>query len=212
MGKLVVFDLDGTLVDSRLDLAGAVNYVRSTLNLEMLETERIVSFVGNGQEMLVRRAVGDAEIDFDEALKRFKSYYADHLLETTSLYPGAKAALKGLASQGAIMAVLSNKPEAACRKILSGLGIEEFFHLVIGGGGDYPLKPAPDALIAMRSFYGIANDNCWMVGDHCTDLEAGRRAGFRTIFMKNGMGHKNQETPEFEAADFAEFSAIIMGF
>ena len=67
MGKLVVFDLDGTLVDSRLDLAGAVNYVRSSLNLEMLETERIVSFVGNGQEMLLRRAIGDAEIDFETA-------------------------------------------------------------------------------------------------------------------------------------------------
>lgn len=212
MGKLVVFDLDGTLVDSHLDLAGAVNYVRAGMNLEPLDSERIVEFVGNGQEMLLRRAIGDAEVDFAEALRRLKSYYADHLLDTTRLYPGAQAALQALTDQGAVLALFSNKPEASCRKILSGLDIEKYFQLVIGGGGDFPLKPEPDALISMRQFYQLNRESCWMVGDHHTDLEAGRRAGFRTIFMKYGFGNRGNETPDFEAESFAEFSAIILGF
>lgn len=88
MVKLIVFDLDGTLIDSRRDLAGAVNYMRGSMGLEPLSAERVVSFVGNGVANLVRRAVADADVDFDEALRRMKRYYADHLVDSTCLYPG----------------------------------------------------------------------------------------------------------------------------
>ena len=86
MVKLIVFDLDGTLIDSRLDLAGAVNHMRGTMGLEPLTADRVISFVGNGVPNLVRRAIADAEVDFDEALRRMKKYYSCHLMDSTSLY------------------------------------------------------------------------------------------------------------------------------
>ena len=212
MAELLVFDLDGTLIDSRRDLAGAVNYMRQSMNLEPLDQERIIRMVGNGINSLVRRAVADADVDFDTALKRMKRFYADHLLESTCLYEGVASGLAELQKSVPHLAVVTNKPAAATLKILEGLGVAKYFSDIIGGDDEFPLKPAPDALIALQKKYNASASGCWMIGDNYTDLEAGRRAGFRTIFMNNGMGQKKEETPEFEAADFAEFSAIIMGF
>ena len=93
MASLIAFDLDGTLIDSRRDLAGAVNYMRQSMNLEPLDHERIIRMVGNGINSLVRRAVADADVDFDTALRRMKRFYADHLLESTTLYDGVKNTL-----------------------------------------------------------------------------------------------------------------------
>jgi len=86
MPGLVVFDLDGTLIDSRMDLAGAVNYMRASMGLEPLKNDIIVSFIGGGVVNLVRRSIADADVDFDTALHRMKSFYADHLVDTTILY------------------------------------------------------------------------------------------------------------------------------
>ena len=184
MVKLIVFDLDGTLIDSRHDLAGAVNYMRGSMGLEPLSAERVVSFVGNGIINLVRRSVADAEVDFDEALRRMKRYYADHLVDTTCLYPGVSAGLKELKESGITLAVLSNKPTAASAKILDRLGVAGFFSDIIGGDGNYPLKPEPDALLALQAKYGFDASSCWMFGDHYTDLEAARRAGFRRVLAR----------------------------
>ena len=212
MVKLIVFDLDGTLIDSRLDLAGAVNQMRGSMGLEPLATERIVRFVGNGVGNLVRRAIADGDVDFDEALRRMKSYYAEHLVETTALYPGVHAGLEELKNAGILLAVLSNKPGDASRTILEKLGVAGFFADIVGGDSDYPLKPEPDALNALRKKYSFDADGCWMVGDHYTDLEAGRRAEFRRIFVTYGFGEKREETPDYTAADFPEVVNILRGF
>lgn len=212
MLKLIVFDLDGTLIDSRHDLAGAVNYMRGSMGLEPLSAERVVSFVGNGIINLVRRSVADAEVDFDEALRRMKRYYADHLVDTTCLYPGVSAGLKELKESGITLAVLSNKPTAASAKILDRLGVAGFFSDIIGGDGNYPLKPEPDALLALQAKYGFDASSCWMFGDHYTDLEAARRAGFRRALARYGFGDPREEKFDFEVDSFGEFVIAVKGF
>lgn len=212
MVKLIVFDLDGTLIDSRHDLAGAVNYMRGSMGLEPLSAERVVSFVGNGIINLVRRSVADAEVDFDEALRRMKRYYADHLVDTTCLYPGVSAGLKELKESGITLAVLSNKPTAASAKILDRLGVAGFFSDIIGGDGNYPLKPEPDALLALQAKYGFDASSCWMFGDHYTDLEAARRAGFRRSLARYGFGDPREEKFDFEVDSFGEFVIAVKGF
>ncbi len=212
MADLVVFDLDGTIADTRLDLAGAVNYMRGTMQLEPLQTERIVRMVGNGMTNLVRRAVADVEIDFDEALRRMKRYYADHLLDTTCLYPGVAQGVAELHQKGVKVAMVSNKPVAACKSILDGLQIGEYFDAVIGGDDAYPLKPEPDSLLALLQKFDLSSKNAWIVGDNYTDLEAGRRAGFRRVFVTYGFGDARNEKPDFTAGSFAEFMMIIRGF
>ncbi|MBQ7208572.1 MAG: HAD-IIIA family hydrolase [Lentisphaeria bacterium] len=212
MPKLAAFDLDGTLIDSHLDLAGAVNYMRSTMGLEPLEAERIVHFIGGGAVSIVRRAIADAEIDFNEAFRRMRSFYYDHITDTTTLYPGVTAGLKQLASAGTKVALVTNKPAGETEKILRQLNIAELFSDVIGGDSDFALKPEPDALLFLKNKYGFSNDDCWMIGDHYTDLEAGRRAGFRRIFVTYGFGETGSETPDYTADSFPDVNLILSGF
>ena len=212
MAKLIAFDLDGTLIDSRLDLAGAVNYMRCSMGLEPLETERVVHFVGNGAAALVRRAIADAEIDFDEALHRMRAFYYDHITDTTVLYPGVAASLKQLKEAGNTLAVVTNKPGKETEKILNQLGVRSFFSEVIGGDSDFPLKPEPDALLYLKQKYNMQDQYCWMIGDHYTDLESGRRAGFRRIFLSCGFGNTGEETPDYTANSFADINLILSGF
>ncbi len=212
MVKLIVFDLDGTLIDSRLDLAGAVNQMRGSMGLEPLATERIIRFVGNGMGNLVRRAIADADVDFDEALRRMKNYYADNLVETTALYPGVHAGLEELKNAGILLAVLSNKPGDASRTILDKLGVGGFFSDVIGGDSDFPLKPEPDALIDLMRRHEVPPANCWMFGDHNTDLEVARRAGCRAALSRYGFGDPGEEKFEFEVNSFPEFVMAVKGF
>ena len=212
MPKLAAFDLDGTLIDSRLDLAGAVNYTRSSMGLEPLDAERIVHFIGGGAASLVRRAIADAEIDFDEALHRMRAFYYDHITDTTTLYPGVTAGLKQLSGAGTKVALVTNKPAGESEKILRQLGIAQFFSDLIGGDSDFPLKPEPDGLISLRNKYGFSNDDCWMIGDHYTDLEAGRRAGFRRIFVTYGFGETGSESPDYTADSFSDVNLILSGF
>lgn len=212
MVKLVAFDLDGTLIDSRQDLAAAVNFMRGSMGIAPLESGLIVSFLGDGPAALVRRAIADAEIDFDEALSRMKRYYADHVVDTTVLFSGAENALRELKEYGAKLAVVTNKPQAPTEKILSLLGVKDLFDDVIGGDADFPLKPEPDSLIHLMKKYSFEPAECWMVGDHYTDLESGRRAGFRRIFASYGFGECREETPDYEAQNFSDIPLILKGF
>jgi len=120
--------------------------------------------------------------------------------------------LQDLRSKGIKLAVVSNKNSEYCRRILNALNVESFFSDIIGGDGDYPLKPEPDALNALREKYALSAADCWMVGDHYTDLEAGRRAGFRRIMVTYGFGDTQNETPDYTAASFSEAATIISGF
>ena len=212
MAELLVFDLDGTLIDSRLDLANAVNYMRQSMNLEPIDNTRVVRMIGNGINSLVRRAIADADVDFETALQRMKRFYADNLLESTSLYPGVAAGLAELKQKGLTLAIVTNKNADVTRVILKALDIEQYFSAIIGGDGEYPLKPEPDALIALQKQFNAPASGCWMIGDHYTDMEAGRRAGFRRIFLTYGFGETREETPDYTVDKFSEIAHVIRGF
>ena len=209
--QLVIFDLDGTLIDSRADLTTAVNLMRRGYGLGPLSLATVTAFVGNGVHKLTERALRDAEakVDLKTAVDRVRAYYSTHMLEHTTLYPGTIQALQGLRTKGCTMALVTNKPQAPAETICRHLGIARFLTIILGGDACTQLKPHPDPLLqAMRSV-GAAPSESWMVGDNDTDLAAGRNAGTRRCFCRYGFGKLNGETYDLAVDSLDEFVAYL---
>jgi phosphoglycolate phosphatase len=171
----VVFDLDGTLIDSRADLASAVNHVLRRLALAELPPPTLYGYVGDGARTLVARALGAAHHDrLDEAFALFMAHYGAHLLDETRLYPGIADVLGVLAERGAVLSVLTNKPVAMSRAILAGLGIAGSFVDVLGGDSLPTRKPDPAGLDALRTKTGTARERTLLVGDSGIDVRTAR--------------------------------------
>jgi phosphoglycolate phosphatase len=189
MAKLALFDLDGTLIDSREDIATAVNLTREEFGLPPKPAEAVIACVGEGVRALIERAIPERPELWDQMLARQRLHYGAHLLDRTSLYPGVAETLVALRERGWRLGVVTNKPAAATRPILEGLGILTLFDAVVGGGECEALKPdpAPLRLAALRMGRALAPDD-WMIGDHVTDLEAGSRAGVRRCLCRYGFG------------------------
>jgi phosphoglycolate phosphatase len=179
---LVVFDLDGTLIDSARDLAISMNATRENFDMPALDPRLIYSFVGNGAAMLVRRALGpDADEDLNQrALAFFLEFYREHALENTRLYAGVQEALEQLAAEGHRMAVLTNKPVKISRDIIAALGMAGHFKEVYGGDSFPTKKPDPQGLLALLKETGTLTSDAWMVGDSGVDIQTARNAGVRS--------------------------------
>ncbi len=204
--QLLVFDLDGTLIDSRADLAAAINHMRDRFGLGPLAIETVAGYIGDGVGKLVERSLQGAAVDFGEALRINKAYYLDHLAVHTVLYEGVAAGLAQLARRGHRLAVLTNKPGDATRSILDHFGLVPHFAAIIGGGGAERLKPAPDGLFRCMEAAGTGTGNSWMVGDHHTDLAAAKNAGIRSAFVHYGFG----DAAGLQAdAYFASFDELV---
>ena len=177
--ELLIFDLDGTLIDSRLDLANAVNATRRHMGMEPLENERVYSYVGNGAPVLIRRALGEqaTEAELQEALEFFLEYYRDHDLDHTTLYPGVRDSLDRLRDRGKRMAVLTNKPVRMSRHIVEGLDVGEHFFRVYGGNSFEFKKPNPIGIETLMKEAGVGRDRTIMIGDSAVDVQTARNAG-----------------------------------
>jgi phosphoglycolate phosphatase len=175
---LLIFDLDGTLIDSRLDLANAVNATRTHMGMAVLDNERVYSYVGNGAPVLIRRALGNqaTEAEVQEGLEFFLEYYREHELDFTKLYPGVIEALDRLRAAGKHMAVLTNKPVRMSRAIVDGLGVGGYFFQVYGGNSFEFKKPNPIGIEALRKEAGAAREVTMMVGDSSVDVHTARNA------------------------------------
>ncbi len=207
--KLMIFDLDGTLIDSNKDLTVAVNYMRSKFNLPPHSDETIKSFVGNGVAKLVERAIADApELDFSTCLDIMREYYTAHSTDYTFAYPKVLETLAKLKSQGFVLTVFTNKFSNAAEIILKKLGIEEFLNEIIGSDSEFPLKPEPEAIIYLMGKYQAKKENTYMIGDHYTDLEAGRRADCQRIFAAYGMGKTQGEKFDYQINSFDELTEL----
>ncbi len=175
---LVIFDLDGTLIDSSRDLANAVNATRAHLGLAPIENETVYSYVGNGAPVLIRKALGPeyADEEVQSALEYFLAYYREHMLDNTVLYPGVREALDQFRSAGLTMAVLTNKPVRFSQGIVDGLGLGAHFRRVYGGNSFEQKKPHPVGIETLMSEAGAAREETLMVGDSSVDVQTARNA------------------------------------
>jgi phosphoglycolate phosphatase len=185
---LLIFDLDGTLIDSRYDLAHSVNATRAHMGMPPLEFERVYSYVGNGAPVLIRRALGDraTEAEVEEALEFFLEYYRDHALDYTKLYPGVKESLERLQAAGKRMAVLTNKPVRMSNAIVDGLGVAGYFFRVYGGNSFDFKKPNPIGVETLMKEAGVGPERTLMIGDSAVDVNTARNAGIRSCGVTYG--------------------------
>ena len=175
---LVIFDLDGTLVDSKRDLAEAVNSTLAHMGRAPLPNDLIYSHVGNGVHHLVRQALGSetSEGDIQRALAYFLPWYRNHALVHTCLYAGVHESLERLRSAGARLAVLTNKPTDTSRAILNGLGVSDFFFRVYGGDSFHERKPDPVGINALVAESRVPRSVTVLVGDSAVDVRTARNA------------------------------------
>ncbi len=190
--RLLVFDLDGTLIDSRLDLIHSINAMLRHFERPELPGELVATYVGDGAPALVRRALGDSvhESLFQSALEYFLGYYRIHKLDHTTVYAGIPEALTRLASPDdgmqRLMAVLSNKPVNPSRDIVQALGLGDFFVRIYGGNSFATKKPDPLGVQMILEETGVAAAEAIMIGDSSVDVLTGRNAGLWTCGVTYG--------------------------
>jgi phosphoglycolate phosphatase len=195
---LLIFDLDGTLIDSRLDLAHAVNATRAHMGMTQLDFERVYSYVGNGAPVLIRRALGEqaTELEVEEALEFFLEYYREHALDCTTLYPGVKESLDRLEAAGKRMAVLTNKPVRMSNAIVEGLGVAGHFFQVYGGNSFDFKKPHPIGVETLMRQAGVDRQRTVMVGDSAVDVNTAINAGVRSCGVTYGFQPETLKDPK----------------
>jgi phosphoglycolate phosphatase len=186
---LAVFDLDGTLIDSSEDLATAGNAARKHLGLSALSTATVASYVGDGLDRLIERLIEDP-LQRPEAKRVFQIAYDQDCCATTRPYPGVVEALTQLQAADWCLAVATNKPLIFAMRMLDELGLGEFFGDLVRGG-DQAKKPDPGQLIELMQVTGIPAAQTWMIGDHHTDLQAGRAAGVSVMWCSWGIGRRD---------------------
>ncbi len=221
----LIFDLDGTLIDSRHDLSAAVNEMLASFALPSLPQEQIVSYVGHGIENLVRRSLearaGGGRIDAAEALARFDASYAKHLLDRTILYPGVAETLEAL--RGTRKVILSNKAHRFIGAILEGLGVRRHFEAWYGGDSipargrssltANVMKPHPDSVRSILASSGAAAPETMIVGDGETDILAGKAAGIRTCAALYGFTAREKLlalNPDCAISEFSDFLGLVV--
>jgi phosphoglycolate phosphatase len=197
--SLVLFDLDGTLVDSLDDLTNSVNHVLADFGRQQLNSAQVRQLVGKGVRNLVQLAlITDSAEEIDRGVALFTQFNALHIADKSRLYPGVPELLQELADKGIRMAVISNKQEALSRLILKELAIGGFFDRITGGDTFPEMKPSPLPLKMALTELGCRPSEAVMVGDSINDIEAGNQAGVATIGCTWGYGNRD----ELSAAGF----------
>lgn len=211
---LLIFDLDGTLIDSRLDLAHAANAARAYMGMDPIANELVYSYVGNGAPVLIRRVLGPeaTEQDVERALDFFIRYYGQHCLDNTMLYPGVKPALDRLHDRAIRMAVLTNKPVRISHHILRRLNLDSHFFRVYGGNSFGQKKPHPIGVNALLEETGLPRERAVMVGDSAVDVRTARNAGIRACGVKYGFQPETFATdpPDLLIDDLSELEKDVL--
>lgn len=216
--RAVLFDLDGTLVDSVPDLATAVDATLAEFGREPAGEARVREWVGNGAQRLVKRALTgsmDGEPPaalFEQAFPRFLEHYGRHLSDRSRLYPGVAEALATLRAQGLALAVVTNKPERFVAPLLSALGIARDFAVVVGGDTLARKKPHPAPLLHAADALGAAPAATLMVGDSRNDVLAARAAGMGIVCVPYGYNHGEDirlAAPDAVVEDLRELASLL---
>jgi phosphoglycolate phosphatase len=211
MHKLIVFDLDGTLINSIPDLTDAVNHMRSTFSLSRLSQEEVTSLVGEGAMRLVEAALPEySQEDQKKGLECFLDYNFNHIIDKTRLYPEVTETLKTLKDRGYILTVASNKGESHCKEILRLLKADHFFSAILGAESASERKPSPAPIFHLIQQFNASTSETVMVGDSINDIKAGKSAGVLTIGCEYGYG-SNDELKEADViiSSFEQIVALL---
>jgi phosphoglycolate phosphatase len=217
--KLVIFDLDGTLIDSRLDLVHSVNAALRHIGRPELPDDVIASYVGDGAPILIQRALGGEAVDeavIRKGLEFFLSYYRAHKLDHTTVYPGIAEALAAIQNSAngvpRKLAVLSNKPVVPSRAIVEALGLGRFFSQIYGGNSFPTKKPDPEGARKLLEEYGVQPHQAAIVGDSHVDVDTGRNAGMVTVGVTYGFApHTLADDPPDVLVDHPNELAALFG-
>jgi len=218
--ELILFDLDGTLIDSVPDLTLAVNEMLSALGRETFPEETVRYWVGNGAQMLVTRALlGKREVDtevdealFQKALSLFLDFYAKHLAQSTVTYPHVDETLQTLKERGYRLAIITNKPFGFVTPILQGLGLDDLFELLLGGDSLPLKKPDPAPLLHACNTLEVPVERSLMIGDSKNDILAANAAGMQSIGVTYGYNYGENISvhgPDTIVDDFAEILSYL---
>ncbi|MCK4641236.1 MAG: phosphoglycolate phosphatase [Candidatus Marinimicrobia bacterium] len=218
--QAILFDLDGTLVDSSRDITTSINLTLKHLGYDPITLKQSNSFVGDGIRMLVKRALGKSIynderhiIEHDllsEADKIYRKYYAQHVLDTTLPYPGVVDTLSRIA--GLQLAVISNKALVYVNEIIIHFQLDKYFRLILGGDSLELKKPDPYPLLYVAQQFNIDPQQCLMVGDSEKDIIAGKAAGMNTCAVTYGMRTEKslkEQQPDYILSDFQSINSII---
>lgn len=180
--KAYIFDLDGTLLDTLIDLANAVNFAMRSKNYPERTLDEVRSFIGNGIKVLIKRAVpdGTSDADYAEALEIFTKYYLEHIADYTKPYDGMIDVVKTLGERGCKVAVLSNKAHFAAQAVVRDF-FGDIFDMVVGKMDEFPTKPDPDSLFYMMKNLGVKAEDCVYIGDSDVDVLTAHNAGLPCI-------------------------------
>lgn len=216
--KMVLIDLDGTLVDSVPDLAYCVDVMMAQLNQPLRGEAKVRQWVGNGVERLVKRALLDRldgepdAADFQRALPIFMALYKDNVSKRSQLYPGVKDGLEFLRGAGYKLGCITNKAEAFTVPLLKDLGVYDYFQIVVSGDTLPVKKPDPAPLLHAAKFFNVAADQALMVGDSISDVQAARNAGFQIVCLSYGYNHGvdiREARPDAVIDSLAELSGLL---
>jgi len=211
---LTIFDLDGTLIDSKRDLVLSVNATRTFMGMSELSEETISSYVGNGAPVLIQRAIGEGapQEEVDRALEYFLGYYKIHKLDNTRLYPGVQEALDCLRGEGVQLAILTNKPVGASHGIVQGLGLDGYFLRIYGGNSFAAKKPDPIGIETLLIDSGTPRERTVMVGDSHVDIETARNARVAACGVRYGFQPDSfhRAAPDAIYDDLRDLAEIII--
>ena len=208
---LIMFDLDGTLADTKGDLATAVNLTLQDFGLALKPPEVIYTYVGDGVRHLLQRSFdGSKEGVLEQAVEAFRKHYLTHLVDTTCLYPGIESVLEHFKEKK--RAVITNKPEEYTLKLINGLKAQHHFDLIIGSNGVYPLKPDPGMILSALEQLGVSSERALMIGDSVNDIRASRCAGVKVCAVGYGLGDSGllkKENPDYFCEEIIEIKEWV---
>jgi phosphoglycolate phosphatase len=213
--RALIFDLDGTLIDSKRDLIQSVNAMLVEVGREKLPAETISGYIGHGAPVLVARALGGnaSEAECAKALQFFLGHYEEHKLDNTSAYPEVPETLAELARRQVPMAVLTNKPVRISVRILEAMGLANYFRAIYGGNSFETKKPDPLGANAILSELSIAPREAMVVGDSEVDIQTARNAGTLAAAVNYGFGVHDRELHPADVyiERFAELAGLVGG-
>ncbi len=208
---LILYDLDGTLVDTGEDITRAANFMLSEMGDGSVSRKEAIGFVGRGLRQFIQNCLKTEDAGKTEAgMKLYRRFYSQHLLDNARLYPFTRDLLEHFQSRK--QAVITNKPNPYSREILAALGVVDFFVEVIAGDSEYAKKPDPASVLSIMKRQGASAEKTLLVGDSPIDVETGRNAGIRTVGVLHGFTRQEElkaAGPDWMVRDFRQLLEMV---